>query len=158
MYSITYKNLFGKVAIAAMFEEFISSTVPACISNMTGGEYTAYSEIICDVGVSLVSGLIIGAACGWVSGLITESIAKGNPHKQVLRRLAGHDGYSNAYERTISTAASRHLDFKFNIFKRYKKTIRNGVLGGLVDSFMENVGNGAFEFKYEKAKENTEES
>ncbi|MFR5050300.1 MAG: hypothetical protein ACLTCP_02500, partial [Ruminococcus bicirculans (ex Wegman et al. 2014)] len=88
---------------------------------------------------------ILGKVFEGPTKAITQKMANKFSGIQAFERLVGTHSYSADFARQITRAANKQVPFKFDIFSRYFKTLRNGLVGGYIEGFFENIGQGGID-------------
>lgn len=108
--------------------------------NIFGLENRSFMEISLDIYGSVAFAFVLGKIFEGPTKAITKKLANKFPGIPALERLVGTHSYSADFARQITRAANKQVPFKLDIFSRYFKTFRNGVFGGYIEGFLENLG------------------
>ncbi len=140
--------LTGNATLACTVDAGISSFLSGHLSNLTGGEKKSSLSIMGDTvfsaGLTFGLGKMLGKPVNKLKN--TLSIRFSNIH--MLKRLAGQGNYDAAF-RAVTTRLANNNATKFTW-----KTIRNGIVAGMTDSYAENAVQGGISGFSERISEN----
>lgn len=133
--------LTGNATLACTVDAGISSFLSGHLSNLTGGERESslaiMGESVFNVGLTFGLGKILGKPVGKLKKTLSQKFK--NIH--IIKRLAGRGSYDAAFRMVmtkLSTGSGHTTVFSW-------KTIRNGVVAGMTDSYAENIVKGKIE-------------
>ena len=138
-------SIFGKAGVALAVDAFVSTSLTENFKNIFGIENKSFTEISLDICGSVVFAFILGKVFEGPTKAITQKMANKFSGIQAFERLVGTHSYSADFARQITRAANKQVPFKFDIFSRYFKTLRNGLVGGYIEGFFENIGQGGID-------------
>lgn len=138
-------SIFGKAGVALAVDAFVSTSLTENFKNIFGIENKSFTEISLDICGSVVFAFFLGKVFEGPTKAITQKMANKFSGIQAFERLVGTHSYSADFARQITRAANKQVPFKFDIFSRYFKTLRNGLVGGYIEGFFENIGQGGID-------------
>lgn len=138
-------SIFGKAGVALAVDAFVSTSLTENFKNIFGIENKSFTKISLDICGSVVFAFVLGKVFEGPTKAIAQKMANKFSGIQAFERLVGTHSYSADFARQITRAANKQVPFKFDIFSRYFKTLRNGLVGGYVEGFFENIGQGGID-------------
>lgn len=140
--------LTGNPTLACTVDAGISSFLSGHLSNLTGGDKQSslaiMGETVFSVGLTFGLGKMLGKPVNKIKNTLSTRFS--NIH--MLKRLAGQGNYDAAF-RAATTRLANNNGTKFT-----RKTIRNGIVAGMTDSYAESAVQGGIRGLSERISEN----
>lgn len=126
-------TMTGNAVVACAVDSAITSLLSDSLGSMFGGEKKTMGEMLVNASFNAA----IGAFAGWASGKLMDKVVDCLPKNSIFtRRLTGRGSYEASYNMVLTK-------LRKGIIKNFtKKTIRNGVINGLVGDFAKNIASG----------------
>ena len=123
-------TMSGNAVAACAAESAITSLFSDSLGSITGDKKKTLGEML----VNCAFDAAVGAVAGWGFGKLTDKLVKVLPKNTTfLKRLSGRNSYSASYKMALTR-------LKNGTYKKITtKTIRNGVISGMVGDFLKNV-------------------
>lgn len=128
--------LSGNASLACSVDAGTSSFLSGHLSNLTGGEKKSSLEIMGESVFSAGLTFGLGKICEKPVNITKKWLSKNFSNIHAIKRLAGRGNYDAAF-RMITTRLKNGNASAFSW-----KTIRNGGVAGMTDSYLENIVNG----------------
>lgn len=140
--------LTGNATLACTVNAGISSFMSGHLSNLTGGEYKSSLSIMGDSIFSAGFTFGLGKICEKPVDISKKWLSRKFSNVHTIRRLAGKGNYDASFRMVLKK-------LKNGTNKAFSwKTVRNGVVSGMTDSYLENFVNGLISGGTEKYHEN----
>lgn len=140
--------LTGNATLACTVNAGISSFMSGHLSNLTGGEYKSSLSIMGDSLFSAGFTFGLGKICEKPVDISKKWLSRKFSNVHTIRKLAGKGNYDASF-RMVLTKLKNGTNKAFSW-----KTVRNGVVSGMTDSYLENFVNGLISGGTEKYHEN----
>ena len=140
--------LTGNATLACTVNAGISYFMSGHLSNLTGGEYKSSLSIMGDSLFSAGFTFGLGKICEEPVDISKKWLSRKFSNVHTIRKLAGKGNYDASF-RMVLTKLKNGTNKAFSW-----KTVRNGVVSGMTDLYLENFVNGLISGGTEKYHEN----